>query len=336
MINAESFTSMPRVSMWTEKPALLKYIADGAFACGVNQMTLHHWTLQPFDDKYQPGMTFYKWGVHFGRFQTWFEPGKAFFDYVIRCQAMLQQGEQVVDSLAIDSPGKNGSYCDLISSYDFLNDDTKVVDGKVQLSSGRRYYYISYPASGVVLPEVAAKLKRLLHAGATVVTDRFKKSPSLKDYPACDEAIAKISREIWDAGKYKGHLFSNADAAVKQLALPPDYEIHSVHGPASVKVLHRHSPEADIYFVANRLDRPQNPTVDFRVQGRQPELWQAEDLSIGDAPVWNEKNGRTSVALSLGCHQTVFVVFRPPAEHTDHVASVTVADSSAGVERWPR
>lgn len=329
VINAESFTSMPRVSMWTEKPALLKYIADGAFACGVNQMTLHHWTLQPFDDKYQPGMTFYKWGVHFGRFQTWFEPGKAFFNYLIRCQAMLQQGEQVVDSLAIDRPFKSGDLCDLISSYDFVNDDTRVVDGGVQLASGRRYAYVSYPANGVVLPEVAAKLKRLLDAGATVVTGRFKKSPSLKGYPDCDQAIAKSNAEIWDAGAYQGHLFTNVDAAVKQLALQPDYEIHSSQGPTSASVLHRRSAEADIYFVANRLAKPQNLTVDFRVRDKQPELWQAEDLSIGDAPAWEQKDGRTSVALSLGCHQTVFVVFRLPSEKSDHVTSVTVTDTSA-------
>ncbi len=329
VINAESFTSMPNVSMWTEKPALLKYIADGALSSGVNQLTLHHWTHQPFGDNYQPGMTFFKWGVHFGRFQTWFEPGKAFFNYLIRSQAMLQQGEEVVDGLAIDKLDNKGDHCDLISSYDFVNDDTRVVDGKIQLSSGRKYYYISHPANGVVLPEVAAKLKRLLDDGATVVTDRFKKSPSLKDYPVSDQAIAKISQELWDAGNYQGHLFSNADAAVKQLALAPDYEIHSTQGPDSIKVLHRHSSDADIYFVVNRLEKAQNPTITFRVQGKQPELWQAEDLSICDAPVWAQKDGRTSVSLSLGCRQTVFVVFRRSVTNAEHAVSVSVADASA-------
>ena len=133
---------------------------------------------------------------------------------------MLQQGEEVVDSLAIDSPFESkakkvldprtlenpvqkSEHCDLISSYDFVNDDTQVVDGKVQLASGRKYYYLTYPANGVVLPEVAAKLKRLLDEGATLVTERFKQSPSLKDYPACEQAIAKISAEIWDSGNYQ-------------------------------------------------------------------------------------------------------------------------------------
>lgn len=31
-------------------------------------------------------------------------------------------------------------------------------------------------------------------------------------------------------------------------------------------------------------------------EGKQPELWQAEDLSIIDAPVWQAKNGLTSVS----------------------------------------
>lgn len=331
VINCESFTSLPNVSNWTEKPALLKRIADGAFASGVNQMTLHQWTLQPFDDKYQPGLNLHLWGVHFGRFQTWYEPGKAFFGYLNRCQSMLQQGEQVVDGLAIDTPHKRGDLCDLISSHDFLNDDTKVSGGKVCLSSGRSYEYITYPTNGVVLPEIASKLKNLMEQGATVVTGRFVTSPSLREYPACDKKIQEISKEVWDSGRYKDRVFLDTKTAAEHLGLKPDYEIKSSPQPGSVKVVHRRTRDADIYFVANRLDKPQNITVDFRVQGKQPELWQAEDLSINDAPVWNEQGGRTSVALSLGAHQTVFVVFRRPAGSADHPASLAAEDKDG---RW--
>ena len=329
VINCESYTSMPEVSKWTEKPAALKYIADGAFASGVNQMTLHQWTLQPFDDKYQPGLTFNYWGVHWGRFQTWFEPGKAFFNYVIRCQALLQQGEEVVDGLAIDVPMTKGEHCDLISSYDFVSDTTRVVDGRVQLSSGRKYYYVTYPATGMVLPEVAAKLQRLLEDGAAIVTTRFQRSPSLKDYPLCDQTIANISAAIWDSGKYRGGIFGDENTAAKHLGLTPDYEVSSVAGAESVKVVHRHSPDAEIYFVANRLNQPQKIIAEFRVRGRQPELWQAEDGAIIDAPVWSEKDGRTSVSLQLGGQQTVFVVFRKPAGQGDHVAAVALNDGAA-------
>ena len=92
IVGAEAFTGWPTNSHYTEDPAWLKRSADGAFVSGVNLLFLHHWVHQPFDDRYQPGMGMGWWGTHFGRNQTWFEPGKAFFTYLSRCQMMLRQG----------------------------------------------------------------------------------------------------------------------------------------------------------------------------------------------------------------------------------------------------
>ena len=92
IVGAEAFTGVPEYSRYTEDPAFLKRSADGAFLSGANLMFLHHWVHQPFDDRYQPGMGMGWWGTHFGRNQTWFEPGKEFFRYLTRCQMMLRQG----------------------------------------------------------------------------------------------------------------------------------------------------------------------------------------------------------------------------------------------------
>ena len=92
IVGAEAFTGRPEMSHYTEDPAFLKHSADGAFLSGVNLLFLHHWVHQPFDDRYQPGMGMGWWGTHFSRHQTWFEPGKAFFTYLSRCQMMLRQG----------------------------------------------------------------------------------------------------------------------------------------------------------------------------------------------------------------------------------------------------
>jgi hypothetical protein len=92
IIAAEAFTGRPDSSRYTEDPAFLKHCADSMYASGVNQTYLHHWVHQPFDDRYKPGMDFHFWGTHFGRHQTWFRPGKAFFTYLSRCQMLLQQG----------------------------------------------------------------------------------------------------------------------------------------------------------------------------------------------------------------------------------------------------
>jgi hypothetical protein len=92
IVGVEAFTGRPEVSQYTEDPAFLKYFADKGFVSGGNMYFLNHWVHQPFDDKYQPGMSFGWWGTHFGRHQTWFKPGKAFITYLARCQMLLQQG----------------------------------------------------------------------------------------------------------------------------------------------------------------------------------------------------------------------------------------------------
>ncbi|MDR0537301.1 MAG: hypothetical protein LBH04_04535 [Tannerellaceae bacterium] len=92
IVGAEAFTGMEATCKFNETPAMLKRPADMGFSFGVNLFFLHSWAHNPFDDKYQPGFSFAHYGTHFSRNQTWFEPGKAFFTYLARCQMMLQQG----------------------------------------------------------------------------------------------------------------------------------------------------------------------------------------------------------------------------------------------------
>lgn len=93
IVGVEAFSGKSYISGYTEDPAFLKNTADGILVSGGNRLFLHHWTHQPFDDRYKPGLSMGTWGTHFGRNQTWFEPGKAFFRYLTRCQMILQQGE---------------------------------------------------------------------------------------------------------------------------------------------------------------------------------------------------------------------------------------------------
>ena len=95
IVGAEALTGPPFFSRYNEDPAYLRHAVNGGYACGYNLFFLHHWVHQPFDDKYQPGLGMGWWGSHFGRFQTWYEPGKAFFTYMARCQMLLQQGSFV-------------------------------------------------------------------------------------------------------------------------------------------------------------------------------------------------------------------------------------------------
>lgn len=100
LIAAESFTSSPEESRWTAHPAWLKPIGDAAFCAGVNRINVHHFVQQPWDDKYQPGNVMGQWGIHLGRHQTWWNPGRAWLRYLWRCQTLLQSGKFVEPSKA--------------------------------------------------------------------------------------------------------------------------------------------------------------------------------------------------------------------------------------------
>jgi hypothetical protein len=93
LVQGEAFTAWPVVSEWNETPDTLKPIGDGAFLDGVNRLILHRFTHNPLDDRFQPGVVMGQWGTHFDRTQTWWEPGKAWVQYLQRCQALLQWGK---------------------------------------------------------------------------------------------------------------------------------------------------------------------------------------------------------------------------------------------------
>jgi hypothetical protein len=98
IVGAEAFTTAPELAAWQETPAWLKPIGDAAFCDGVNRMNIHHFVQQPWGPEYKPGNAMGQWGIHLGRYQTWWEPGKAWLAYLWRCQTLLQTGEFVPPS----------------------------------------------------------------------------------------------------------------------------------------------------------------------------------------------------------------------------------------------
>jgi hypothetical protein len=325
IIGAEAFTGSPNVSKFTEAPSFLKPSAVGAYSQGINRLILHHWVHQPFDDKYQPGMGMGWWGTHFSRYQTWAEPGKAFFSWLGRTQAMLQYGEQTVDYLCLENAPN--ATLDVISKNDFLHTNIKVVDGKIVLASGRKYPFIVLPKSNKILPEVLEKLKQLVNDGAIIVGSKPNQSHSLQNYPSCDEVVIKTATELWGGGKEnqfgKGFVYTDIKDALNKVAFQADYTVEKADTAQLIKIIHRTGKQGEVYFVANLDKKAQKVLVSFNITNRQPELWQPENGTIANAPIWKEENGRTYVSLSLKDNQTVFVVFRKEATKQDHPTSIT-------------
>ncbi len=163
---AESFTE--GLMKWDEHPFTLKALGDRIYCEGINRFMLHVYAHQPWLDR-APGMTLNGIGTFFSRTQTWWKPGKAWFDYLRRCQAVLQEGVAVADVCYFT--GENLPARSLLPrqlsvalpegySYDCINRDgllhlAEVRDGWIVLKSGGRYRVLVLPDDVLLTPEVA-------------------------------------------------------------------------------------------------------------------------------------------------------------------------------------
>ena len=103
MLVAEAFTCYP-LHAWKDDPQSLKPICDRAYCTGVNRMMLHAGAVNPWTGV-EPGMSFGIWGTQFVPTQTWWKAGgaRALFDYMARCQSLLQRGVPAKDQQKISS-----------------------------------------------------------------------------------------------------------------------------------------------------------------------------------------------------------------------------------------
>ncbi len=95
---------------------------------------------------------------------------------------------------------------------------------------------------------------------------------------------------------------------LRDAGIPPDFE-----SSASLRYAHRQEGETDIYFLSNREPAPVRATCTFRVQGRQPELWDPLTGRVRPLPEFRQVGKRAEVPLAFEPHGSWFVLFRKPA-----------------------
>jgi hypothetical protein len=316
-----------------EAPSTLKKIGDYWLAQGVNRLVFHTSAHQPLDTK--PGNTMV--GTHINRNITWAEQANPFMTYLARSSYMLQQGVFVADLVYLLNEGAPSTMpfwgpglappLPEGYDYDFINADAlldrmTVRDGRLMLPDGMSYRVLVLPETGRMTLAVLRKIRALVADGATVVGPRPVSVPGLTGYPDADREVREIAAEVWgdlDGISRTAHLYGKGKAIWGQ-PLPDilnaehiarDFEYASALD-ASVSWIHRRAGDADIYFVANRSDRPLDTEARFRVSGREAELWHPDTGDIGPAG-YSIADGRTTVPLRLAERESVFVVFRRPA-----------------------
>lgn len=312
----ESYTGGP---LFMNTPRDLKADGDWSFSEGINQAILHVYIHQPFE-RNGPGVCF-PWGTEFNRHNTWWNLGmKPWIDYQRKCTVMLQAGNPVADVayfIGEDTPKMTGIQQPALPKgfdYDYINAEVilnrlSVKAGRLVLPEGTSYRVLVLPPGETMRPEVLRRLKTLVDAGATVVGPAPKKSPSLENYPKCDQEVEALTKELWGSGKIRP-----VTDLQTILTCGPDVVV-----PSGVVWKHRTDGDREIYFIANQENRTRDEKISFRVTGKEPELWWPESGKTESASAFQLQGDRTEVPLHLEPLTSVFVVFEKPAQQ-DRVA----------------
>ena len=334
----ESFTASPNGGgRWQTTPFAIKAQGDRVFAQGVNRIIYHRFTHQPWPgNRYLPGMTMGRWGMHLDRTQTWWEHAGEWFRYQARCQWMLQEGLFVADALFFcgeQAPNQGGNTdggvvneMKLPAGYDWDICATKamhllkVADGRVVAPGGVRYALLVLPPQDTMSETMLRTVERLLDAGAKVCgLKRPTRAPGLAGYPAADDRVRALAARVWA----KGVMTCRPAEALAKLGLSPDFTSTETDARTGAVYIHRRDATADWYFVALNNEHAKSFEASFRQAGRVPEIWDAVTGRRADAPVWREEEGRTVVTLDFPPSGSAFVLFRRPASG-DHVAKMSV------------
>ena len=357
VIAAEAFTANSNEA-WKKYPGDMKNQGDWAFCMGINRLIYHTFAHKPFDDKYRPGMTMGPYGVHWDRGQTWWPMVDAYHKYITRCQYVLSLGNPVADILyltpegapqvflppasAVEGtavmPDKKGFSFDGCSPL-FLIKNATVKDDRIVFPGGSSYRVLVLPRINIMTPELLSKIGSLVKEGATVLGNPPVKSPSLSQYPDCDEKVKEMADLIWAVSErpigktqrlfglgkifWEGELaeFMNDNSDGKSPKnLYPDYnetiEILKDEGlkpdffsSGNIRYTHRSMPDRDIYFISNRNPITVNDTCFFRNGTMNAELWDAVTADIKTLPCFLSKDGRIATKVKLEPFQSYFVVF---------------------------
>lgn len=346
-VYAESFTSSGRY--YERYPAELKRIGDWSYCEGVNQGVLHLYMHQPYSDRY-PGVNAW-FGIELNRNNTWFEQSKAWIDYQRRCYFMLQQGAPVVDIcffVGEDAPKMEGwKDKDMPSgfNYDFINAEVienylKVKNGRLYLPSGISYALMVLPPLTTMRPALLKKINLLVKEGAVILGTPPLYSPSLSNYPVCDEEVRNLAQQLWgnlnprrnsSTTRKVGKGMVLSTISIQEALESMGVEEDVVTEDDSVLWTHRQWKDGDIYFLSNQRTEAIELSVSFRVKDRQPEYWNPMDGSTRKLPTYSNENGRTMVPIRLHGGESCFIVFREKVE--PQRSSLKVVDNFP-IDKW--
>ncbi|MFD2933169.1 glycosyl hydrolase [Spirosoma flavum] len=344
IVGAEAFTGEPESSRWQEYPFAMKALGDKMFTQGLTRIIFHRYAHQPHPTAV-PGMTMGPWGIHFDRTTTWWNQGRSWLDYLARCQNLLQQGLFVAD-LAYFTGEEGNQYTKVEPfeldpappqgyDYDLINAETLVKRARLDSSNltlpdGMSYRVLVLQDHKAVSLELLRKLRNLVNNGLMLIGAKPSTSLGLRAHSQGETEFQRLATELWGAHTTdringptvtdnrlgKGRVFwgQPIQTVLTTLGIKPDFQVTSRSGDAPVTYIHRRIGEAHVYFLANQRRTGEELVCTFRVDGKQPELWDAATGKQTPMSIYELVNGQTQVPIWLEPAGSIFVVFRSPSK----------------------
>lgn len=341
-------------------PLDVKAEADLHFLQGINQLIGHGWPYTAEGVAY-PGWRFYAAGV-FNDKNPWWIVMPDLSRYLQRLSFLLRQGKPsndiglyLPDSDAWSSFADGGHVHmiealrarigpDIVAKVleagfnpDFFDDGSLRKMGRVGkgvLGIGPTTY------KTVILPNVERipldtlrRFEEFSRAGGILIATRRLPAiaPGFLATDSETEQVRQISSRLFEGPSAPSHFVKDEirelGAMLAKLTTP---DVSLSPSAPEIGFVHRSTPVAEIYFLANTANVPQDVRATFRIQGLNAELWDPMSGEVSPVALDGAKQGVTTISLRFEPYGSHTVVFSKRA--AGRVAGVTTPAVSSTID----
>lgn len=342
-------------------PLDIKAEADLHFLQGINQLIGHGWPYTPENTEY-PGNRFYAAAV-FDEKNPWWIAMPDVSRYLQRVSFAMRQGQPAND-IAFYLPNSDAwagfvnpkvhymieALKDRIGEHaiaqvleagfnlDFFDDDVLKQIGKIESGAlnlgANKYKAVVLPNVERVPVETLQKLEAFAKQGGVIIAARRKPAdlPGNNATKTERQQHNELIQRLFEGAKPLTHFVADDKQLGETLASLVRPDVTFAPAVPGIGFIHRRTPEADIYFLANSTNERQQVQARFQVTAPRAETWNPLTGEITPVAIKLDAAG-ASLALSFDPYESKLIVFNRRVQaaiaEAKAVASPTPIDLSA-------